>query len=71
MQIDIPPEVVEDLRQVLTVLCDVAIVHKDFPDEEELIEAWTPLDSDESIYCEELTVGLVKKAARIKKILRL
>jgi hypothetical protein len=62
---------VEDLRQILTVLCDVTFVYRNLPDEEELIETWTPSNSDESIYCEELTVGLVKKAARIKKILRL
>lgn len=71
MQIDIKPEIVDDLRDILLALEQAADQHKGLHDSEELIESWTPSDADECITCLDLTVGLVRKAARIRKTLRL
>ena len=73
MQIDIKPEIIEDLREILTVLQTVAEFHKDFVDEEVLIEPWTPSDSESMIMIDipDFNVGLARKAERIRKTLRL
>lgn len=71
MKIDIPPEVIDDLRDILVALEQAADQHKDLHDTEELIESWTPSDADECITCPDLTVGLIRKAERVKKLLRL
>jgi hypothetical protein len=71
MKIDIPPEVIEDLRQILQVLEDTSKIHSELGDSEELIEPWTPSDSDSQINCPDLTVGLIRKAEKVKKLLRL
>ena len=71
MKIDIPPEVIDDLRDILVALEQAADQHKGFHDTEELIESWTPSDADGYITCPDLTVGLVRKAERVKKLLRL
>ena len=71
MKIDIPPKVIDDLRDILVALEQAADQHKGLHDSEELIESWTPSDADEGITCPDLTVGLVRKAARIRKTLRL
>lgn len=71
MQIDIKPEIIDDLREILIALEQAADQHKDLHDTEELIEQWTPSDSDEAITCPDLTVGLVRKAERVRKHLRL
>ena len=71
MKIDIPPEVIDDLRDILIALEQVADQHKGFHDIEEFIEFWKPSDAGEYITCPDLTVGLVRKAERVKKLLRL
>lgn len=71
MQIDIKPEIIEDLREILTVLETVAEFHKCMVDSQELIEPWTPSDSDTQIDIPDLNVGLARKAERIRKTLRL
>ena len=71
MKIDIPSEVIDDLRDILVALEQAADQHKGFHDTEELIESWTPSGADENISCPDLTVGLVRKAERVKKLLRL
>jgi len=71
MMIDIKPEVIDDLREILLVLEDAAISHKNCSDTEALIEAWRPSDEEKDIVCPDLTVGLIRKAARIRKLLKL
>ena len=71
MQINISPEVIEDLREILLALEQAAEQHTGLPNSEELIEPWRPSGSDDDIQCPDLTVGLVRKASRIRKILRL
>ena len=71
MQINISPEVINDLRDILVALEQAAEQHTDLPDSEELIEPWKPSGSDDDIQCPDLTVGLVRKAFRVKKLLRL
>jgi hypothetical protein len=71
MMIDIKPEVIDDLREILLVLENVANIHSEFKDNEELIEFWTPSNAIESIHCPDLTVGLIRKAFQIRKALRL
>ncbi len=71
MKIDIPPEVIDDLRDILVALEQAADQHKGLHEDEELIESWTTSDADECISCPDLTVGLVRKAERVKKLLRL
>ena len=39
MKIDIPPEVIDDLREILVALEQAADQHKDFHEDEELIES--------------------------------
>lgn len=58
MQIDIPPEVIDDLRIVLDALEEATHQHKDLHESEEMIS------------CPKLTVGVVKKSFRIRKLLR-
>ena len=71
MQINISPEVIEDLRDILVALEQAAEQLTDLPESEELIEPWKPYDSGDYIHCPDLTVGLVRKAERVKKLLRL
>ena len=71
MQIDIPFEVIDDLRKLLTVLEEVAKAHENLSDIEELIEPWLPSDAEEQINCPDLTVGLIRKVFSIRKSLRL
>ena len=71
MKIDIPPEVIDDLRVILHVLNKAAEAHSGLLDTEELIESWRPSDSVEDVNCPDLTVGLIRKADRVKKLLRL
>ena len=69
--IDIKPEIIDDLREILVALEQAAEQHKNLHDDEELIESWTPSDADECITCPDLTVGLTRKAERVRKALRL
>lgn len=71
MKIDISPEVIGDLRAILVALEQAAEQHTGLSDLEELIEPWKPSGSDDDIQCPDLTVGLVRKASRVRKILRL
>lgn len=71
MKIDIPPEVIDDLREILLVLEQAADQHKGLHETEELIEPWRPSKAEYDISCPDLTVGLVRKAERVKKLLRL
>lgn len=71
MQIDISPEVIEDLRAILVALEQAAEQHTGLHESEELIEHWLPYGSDDLIQCPDLTVGLVRKAFRVRKLLRL
>jgi hypothetical protein len=71
MKIDIPPEVIEDLREILHVLNQAAEAHSGLHDTEELIEPWKSSYSDQEVNCPDLTVGLIRKADRVKKLLRL
>jgi hypothetical protein len=71
MQIDIPIPVIEDLKELLTILSEAEKSHFILHDDEELIEPWTPSDSDEQISCPKLTVGFLRKAQKIKEMLRL
>lgn len=71
MQIDIPPEVIDDLRIVLDALEEAAHQHKDLHESEELVEPWKPSGAENMISCPRLTVGVVKKSLRIRKLLRL
>ena len=71
MQINISPEVIQDLREILLALEQATEQHTGLPESEELIEPWKPSGSDDDIQCPDLTVGLVRKASRVRKILRL
>ena len=71
MQINIPPEVIEDLRAILVALEQAAEQHTGLHGSEELIEPWKPCGSYDDIHCPDLTVDLVRKASRVKKLLRL
>jgi hypothetical protein len=78
MMIDIPGDVVEDLRTLLETLEEVAFQHDQpgIADVDEIIEPWTPgtvLTDQESfqISCPDFTVGTLKLAQSIKKKLRM
>lgn len=71
MKIDIPPEVIDDLREILHVLNQAAEAHSGLHDTEELIEFWVPSNLGQGVNCPDLTVGLIRKAERVKKLLRL
>ena len=71
MKIDIPPEVIDDLREILHVLNHAADQHKGLHDTENLIDPWRPSGSEEDVDCPDLTVGLIRKVERVKKLLRL
>ncbi len=71
MMVDIPAEVLEDLREVLEVLDTAAEFHKDFDGSETLIEPWTPSGTDNFIDIPQLNVELLRKAQRLKIRLRL
>lgn len=75
MQIDIPASIVEDLQELLKILNDVAEAHENLHDLEEVIETWTPSSEGNHVYpeisCPNFNVGLLRKAQKIKKVLRM
>jgi hypothetical protein len=69
MQIDIPIPVIDDLRELLTILSEAEKSQFTYhSDREEIVGSWTAI---EQIYCPKLTVGLLRKAQKIKAKLRL
>lgn len=78
MMIDIPVDVIDDLRTLLETLEEVAHQHTQngISDIDEVIEPWTPSrmfpeDEPEQISCPDFTVKTLKLAQSIKKKLRM
>ena len=78
MMIDIPVNVIDDLKTLLETLDEVAFQHGQpgITDTDEIIEPWTPSQNFEGeetqqISCPEFTVGTLKLAQSIKKKLRM
>lgn len=71
MQVDLPNEAIKLLQQILPVLSHAAALHENLHEDDELIEPWTPSDWDNQIDCPELTVGLLRKADRLKQLLKM
>jgi hypothetical protein len=78
MMIDIPGDVIDDLRTLLETLEEVAFQHDQsgIADVDEIIEPWTPSpnhpnDEPQQISCPEFTVATLKLAQSIKKKLRM
>lgn len=71
MKIEISTPTYQLLKEVLTILSNAETQHFALHGDEELIEPWTPLNSDEQISCPELTVGLLRKAQRLKEQLKI
>lgn len=71
-QVDIPFQVIIDLKEVLEALDQAAEQHEGFHPEEEIVEPWSPSDSsDDMIECPLLNVALLRKAQAVKKSLKL
>lgn len=78
MMIDIPVDVIDDLRTLLETLEEVAFQHDQpgIEDVDEIIEPWTPstvLTDQETfqISCPDFTVGTLKLAQSVKKKLKM
>ena len=71
VMVNIPAEVIDDLRILMEILDHAAKQHIVCDDDEQLIDFWTPIDSDQEIQCPDLTVGLLRKTQQIKAKLRL
>lgn len=71
MMIDLKPEAIQLLQEILPILDDAATQHEVCHEDEELIECWTPTDAEQQISCPDLNVGLLRKASRLKRLLRM
>ena len=71
MQIELPDEAIKLLQEILPILSDAADTHDSLNDDQEIIEPWTPTDWDSDISCPDLTVGVLKKAERVRKLLKM
>lgn len=78
MMIDLPADVIEDLRKLLKILDEVAHQHRQpgICETDEIIEPWDPSPNhpDDEVFqisCPEFTVGTLNLAQSIKKRLRM
>lgn len=71
MQIDLPDEAIKLLQEILPILTHASEIHGDLHVDEEIIAPWTPSDWDHQINCPDLTVGVLHKAKKLQKLLRI